>query len=92
VQSKEISMQADTLHQRFHEISFTDNGIGFQPEYAQKIFEVFHKLHAKHESSGSGIGLAIAKKVMINHSGWIIAKSEVGKGTTFKLYFPAETH
>jgi PAS domain S-box-containing protein len=88
VWSKEISAQADILHQHFHEISFTDNGIGFPQEYAQKIFEVFHKLHSKHESAGSGIGLAIAKKVMINHSGWIIAESEVGKGTTFKLYFP----
>lgn len=88
VWSKEVSAQADIPHQHFHEISFADNGIGFPQEYAKKIFEVFHKLHPKHESSGSGIGLAIAKKVMINHSGWIITESEVNKGTTFKLYFP----
>ncbi len=88
VWDKEISMQADILHQHFHEISFSDNGIGFPQEYSKKIFEVFHKLHPKHESSGSGIGLAIVKKVMLNHSGWVAAESEVNKGTTFKLYFP----
>ncbi len=88
IRSKEISVEADTPHQHFYEISFTDNGIGFSQEYAKKIFEVFHKLHAKHESSGSGIGLAIVKKVMLNHSGWVTAESEPGKGTTFKLYFP----
>lgn len=88
VRNKEIAIEADTPHQHFYEISFADNGIGFSQEYSKKIFEVFHKLHAKHESSGSGIGLAIAKKVMVNHSGWIIAESEPSKGSTFKLYFP----
>lgn len=88
VWSKDISTEADIPHEQFHEISFTDNGIGFSQEYSQKIFEVFHKLHAKHESSGSGIGLAIVKKVMLNHSGWIVAESELNKGATFKLYFP----
>jgi PAS domain S-box-containing protein len=88
VLNREVSKEADTPHEHFYEISFTDNGIGFSQEYAKKIFEVFHKLHAKHESAGSGIGLAIVKKVMLNHSGWVIAESEPNKGSTFKLYFP----
>jgi PAS domain S-box-containing protein len=88
VWNKEISVEADTPFQHFYEISFTDNGIGFSQEYAKKIFEVFHKLHAKHESPGSGIGLAIVKKVMMNHSGWVVAESEPNNGATFKLYFP----
>jgi PAS domain S-box-containing protein len=73
---------------RFFEIQVSDNGIGFDPKHAKKIFEVFHRLQAKSESSGSGIGLAIVKKVMINHSGHVIAESEPNKGTTVKLYFP----
>lgn len=88
VRNKAISIEADIPHEHFYEISFADNGIGFSQEYAKKIFEVFHKLHAKHESAGSGIGLAIVKKVMMNHSGWVVAESKPDQGSTFKLYFP----
>jgi two-component system CheB/CheR fusion protein len=70
-------------------ISITDNGIGFEEEFYEKIFEVFQKLHSKDKYPGTGIGLAIVKKIVENHNGIITATSEVGKGTTFDIYIPA---
>jgi signal transduction histidine kinase len=70
-------------------ISITDNGIGFDQEYADKIFELFQRLHGKEEYAGTGIGLAIVKKVIESHNGIITAKSEPGEGTTFDIYIPA---
>ncbi|WP_136667003.1 PAS domain-containing protein [Flavobacterium sp. H122] len=78
----------DIAKQKFCKITFTDNGIGFDQEYAQKIFELFSRLHSKDDYSGTGIGLAICKKIVENHKGFIFAKSEKGKGTTFTIYLP----
>ncbi|HEY3402441.1 MAG TPA: ATP-binding protein, partial [Ohtaekwangia sp.] len=72
----------------YHEITFTDNGIGFEEQYEKQIFGMFQRLHARHEFSGTGIGLALCKKIMENHGGYITAKSEHGKGSTFYVYFP----
>ncbi|MGZ5220683.1 MAG: ATP-binding protein, partial [Chitinophagaceae bacterium] len=69
-------------------ISITDNGIGFEKEFSGKIFEVFQKLHGKEQYPGTGIGLAIVKKIVDNHNGIITATSEVNKGTTFDIYIP----
>ncbi|MBK5283827.1 MAG: two-component sensor histidine kinase, partial [Bacteroidia bacterium] len=66
----------------------TDNGIGFEKEYSEKIFEVFQKLHSKDEYAGTGIGLAIVKKIVDNHHGIITATSALNKGTTFDIYIP----
>ncbi|HYG04163.1 MAG TPA: PAS domain S-box protein [Chryseosolibacter sp.] len=74
----------------YHEISITDNGIGFDQLYADRIFEVFQRLHSKTISEGSGIGLAIVQKVMSNHHGFVRAQSTPGHGATFSLYFPIE--
>jgi len=71
-------------------ISIADNGIGFDPQYKEKIFEVFQRLHGKEEYGGTGIGLAIVKKIVDNHGGLIFASGEIGKGATFDIYFPAE--
>ncbi len=71
-------------------ISFSDNGIGFDPQYKSKIFEVFQRLHGKQEYSGSGVGLSICKKIMENHAGFIDATGEFGIGATFNLYFPSK--
>jgi PAS domain S-box-containing protein len=73
---------------RFYRISFTDNGIGFDMQYADKIFEMFQRLHGKTEYSGAGIGLAICKKIIQNHGGLMKASSEPGRGATFEVYLP----
>lgn len=70
------------------EISFSDNGIGFDQQFEQQIFTMFQRLHGKHEYAGTGIGLAICKKIMENHGGYITARSTPGEGATFYLYFP----
>ncbi|HYG50774.1 MAG TPA: ATP-binding protein [Flavobacteriales bacterium] len=70
------------------EISIADNGIGFDQLNAEKIFGLFQRLHTKDKYSGTGIGLAICKKIMHNHNGYIKAESDEGKGSTFKIYFP----
>lgn len=70
------------------EVSFTDNGIGFSNEYAQKIFTIFQRLHGRSEYEGSGIGLAICKKIAEHHGGAIWAKGEPGVGATFTVALP----
>jgi signal transduction histidine kinase len=73
----------------YHLITLRDNGIGFQQQYAQKIFDMLQRLHQKSEYSGTGIGLSIARKVVENHNGYIWAEGEPGKGATFSILFPA---
>ena len=63
--------------------TITDNGIGVAEEYKETIFEIFRRLHAKDEYEGSGIGLAICKKIVMRHEGDIWLESEEGEGTTF---------
>jgi two-component system, chemotaxis family, CheB/CheR fusion protein len=70
-------------------ISISDNGIGFEQHFSNKIFEVFQKLHGREEYAGTGIGLAIVKKIIDNHHGLVNATSELNKGTTFNLYIPS---
>ncbi|PWK25167.1 phospho-acceptor domain-containing protein [Arcicella aurantiaca] len=75
----------------FHKISIIDNGIGFESQYVEKIFIIFQRLHNRGEFQGNGIGLAICKRVMANHHGFIFAKSKPYEGATFDIYFPATT-
>jgi two-component system CheB/CheR fusion protein len=69
-------------------ISIKDNGIGFDEQYATSIFSLFEKLNPKSSFEGSGIGLAIAKKIVDKHHGLIIAKSKVGEGSEFNIILP----
>ncbi len=75
-------------NKHYFEINFKDNGIGFEQQYAKLIFSLFQRLHGKHEYAGTGIGLALCKKITENHNGFIKAKGEPGKGATFSIYLP----
>ncbi len=74
--------------QKFYRIEVKDNGIGFKPEDSERIFDVFIRLHGNNEYSGTGVGLSIAKKVVLNHKGFIVAESVPNEGATFRILFP----
>lgn len=73
---------------KYHKITVEDNGIGFDQEYVKKIFVLFSRLHNKNEYAGTGIGLAICKKIVENHKGFIFAKGVHNQGATFFIYLP----
>ena len=90
VKAEDINIQAAYLKaEYYHLFTVTDNGIGFDNAYKQKIFQVFQRLNAAGKYSGTGIGLALVKKIIENHNGIIDASSEEGKGASFFIYFPA---
>ncbi|KQS27095.1 PAS domain-containing protein [Dyadobacter sp. Leaf189] len=72
----------------YYRIDITDNGIGFEQQYANRIFQLFQRLHGRSQYSGTGIGLAICERVAANHGGGISVASEPGQGTTFSIYIP----
>lgn len=74
---------------KYCHITFTDNGIGFDPQYKNRIFEVFQRLHTFDEYTGTGIGLAICKRIIENHSGIITATGKLQEGARFDIYIPA---
>ena len=71
-------------------IAVTDNGIGFEPQFNDRIFEVFQRLHGNDKYSGTGIGLSIVKKIVENHNGVITANGELNNGARFDIYIPCE--
>jgi signal transduction histidine kinase len=78
-----------TRRNGYHIICVRDNGIGFPREHKDQIFEVFRRLHDRSEYEGTGIGLAICKKIVENHHGRITAESKPGEGATFTIFLPA---
>lgn len=72
----------------YYHITFADNGIGFEAKFAEHIFEVFKRLHGHDIYPGSGIGLALCRRIVNNHHGVMYAESETGKGTTFHIVLP----
>jgi signal transduction histidine kinase len=77
-----------TNNRNYCHISVSDNGIGFEQQFSDKIFELFQRLHGRQEYKGTGIGLAIVKKIVENHEGIITAKGELNKGATFDIFLP----
>lgn len=81
-------VEASLINNTFHSIYFKDNGIGFDPKYAEDIFVVFKRLHSYHEFEGTGIGLSICKKIVDRHNGFIRAESKQDEGSTFVITLP----
>ncbi len=81
--SNNAVLKCDQYH-----ISVSDNGIGFDPKFKDKIFEMFQRLHHKDEYHGTGIGLTIARKIVENHNGIITATSQLNEGAQFDIYLP----
>jgi len=71
-------------------ITFSDNGIGFNEEFAEKIFNIFQRLNGVSEYEGTGIGLAICRKIVVNHHGVIFAESRENEGTFFRIILPVD--
>lgn len=74
----------------YWQLTVTDNGIGFDSQYAERIFQVFQRLHGKAQFAGTGVGLAICRKVVENHNGAITASCKPGEGATFTVWLPRE--
>lgn len=72
----------------YHRITIKDNGIGFEEQYKEKIFTIFQRLHNKETYEGTGIGLAITKKIIEKHNGIIVSQSNPGEGATFIIILP----
>ena len=88
VKAKDEPHLGKASNSNYHKITFSDNGIGFDQEYAEKIFDLFNRLHNKQDYSGTGIGLSICKKIIENHKGFIFAKGEFNVGSVFTIYLP----
>jgi PAS domain S-box-containing protein len=75
-------------HKKYYKISISDNGIGFDQQYSEKIFILFSRLNQRRDYHGSGIGLSICKKIVENHDGFITAEGKIGIGSTFYVFLP----
>ncbi|MEO7294352.1 MAG: ATP-binding protein, partial [Ginsengibacter sp.] len=77
-----------TFH--FYEIFYTDNGIGFDQQFSEDIFLIFHRLNNDQQYSGTGIGLALCKRIVDNHHGKIYAEGKENEGASFTIILPAK--
>lgn len=88
-QEKVHSVKELDHRRQYYQLSVRDNGIGFDPQYAEKVFTIFQRLNNKKEYKGTGIGLSLCKRIVENHHGSIHASSVPGEGSTFTVYLPA---
>ena len=88
--TKEAQKKMGSLHPKlsYYVISFKDNGIGFEQQYAEQIFLIFHRLNSVEEYAGTGIGLALCKKIVVNHQGEIYGISKNQDGALFQIILP----
>jgi signal transduction histidine kinase len=89
IKGKQMMQEGIKSEVDYLKICFEDNGIGFDQKDREKIFELFKRLHTRNEYSGTGIGLAIVKKIVENHDGFISAESHGQKGAGFTILLPA---
>ncbi|HQU83309.1 MAG TPA: ATP-binding protein, partial [Pyrinomonadaceae bacterium] len=80
--------QKHEIEKNYFQLVIQDNGIGFDEKYLDRIFTVFQRLHGRSEYEGSGIGLAVCRKIVERHNGQITATSEPGKGSSFIVTLP----
>ena len=88
INADDYSFFKEKTQKKYHRISITDNGLGFEQQYAEDIFLLFYRLHPKSELTGSGIGLSICKKIVENHKGYISVEGKPGIGATFSFFLP----
>lgn len=88
IKGSELKVEKLSPERNYCQITVKDNGIGFESHFSERIFGVFQKLHGKDVYAGTGIGLAIVKKIVENHNGIITATSELDNGATFDIYIP----
>jgi len=88
IKGDKIKSPVDFPDKTYYHLQISDNGIGFDSEYKNRIFEVFQRLNTESEFAGTGIGLAIVKKIVENHKGIITANGEKDKGAVFDIYLP----
>ena len=88
IDKTKINKAGFTKANQYYKIIFRDNGLGFEQTYAEKIFQLFQRVHTSHSDGSTGIGLTICKKIIENHNGFIRATSKINRGTLFEIYFP----
>jgi signal transduction histidine kinase len=85
------SIEENASGEAYHHIIVEDNGIGFNPAFNDKMFGVFFRLNAKDKFEGTGLGLALCRKIVNRHRGRIYAEGEEGRGAKFHIELPVET-
>lgn len=90
ITGEEAAVQGLAPDREYYHFRYSDNGIGFRPEYSEKIFNIFQRLHGKSEYEGTGIGLAMCKKIALNHQGGLDAKGSSENGAVFNVYLPVK--
>ena len=90
INRNQLNFKKNASVKNYCHINISDTGIGFEPRYSKRIFEVFQRLNGRDEYEGTGIGLAICKKIVENHNGVITATAQLNVGASFDIYIPAD--